>query len=871
MGALREAIRREYPGWAEYSQQLTFGRMVVTYDLARISLNAGFPCLEGPCQDQISVSPMVILTVITVQYGDEPPPDFDAWQTARQIARDIKRLYEENQKHPEVWQDRFANAGSYVMYRLFNADEHRMGEWGERYRRLAPRLLQQEENNTPTPTPTVIVPPPFLGRPYATATPFPTPTPMAFGYPLNTFFDHRYPIYNSEPAEDQENLYRFDGAMFSDDGEAGKSWYSGHDGIDYGTPLGVPIRAAADGKVVYRYDPCGWIILEHEQSESKIYTEYMHMSEILVNEDEEITAGQVIGEAGNVADNETCFSNGAHLHFGVRLYYDVPGSSNTNIDPFGWWGEDADPWEEGLEEEEGVNSYGGYTSRWLWWGDEAGDGHYTVDDTESQAQLFYPSNWWRDENGYNDGAWWTYEAESEEKSSNWAIWGTYIETPGEYVVQVYWPESGEAEATTQARYQVYSEQDGLLDEVLVDQEAGGGEWYTLGVYEFSEGPAVVMLTDWAGEVPAEMTVRVEQETDLPRVYFDAVRWATPTPEATPTPTPMPTPTFTPMPSPTPIPTLTPTSEPTATPGPWGEWVAAEEAALQERTPQEREAYSRLLSRVRDEVMAPDPKGEAYIRLVYRYAPEVTAMLLRDARLRRDVGDLLEEVRPLLEEMVTGKEHTGLSGVWIRRAAGVLKRMEQQAGPELRREIEWWLEWLPRFEGKTGREVWQMLPGRALDSVYPGEAEPEAAVLRGLSPDEVRDYGALLSRVRDEVMLRTEGGEVYVALVYRYTPEVVGILLEDEALRRETEDLLVEARPGIETLLGERRGEWRFSREWVERIEELLGKMGERGSPTLRSELAWWQERVRGWAGKTPREVWEKLVEERRVMETPQGQ
>ena len=56
-------------------------------------------------------------------------------------------------------------------------------------------------------------------------------------------------------------------------------------------------------------------------------------------------------------------------------------------------------------------------------------------------------------------------------------------------------------------------------------------------------------------------------------------------------------------------------------------MAAEEAALQERTPQEREAYSRLLCRVRDEIMAPDPKGEAYIRLAYRYAPEVTALLL----------------------------------------------------------------------------------------------------------------------------------------------------------------------------------------------------------------------------------------------------
>ncbi len=110
--ALREAIRREYPGWAEYAQQLTFGKMVVTEDLVRILLDAGYPCIEGLCPYQISVSPVVILTVMTTQYGDEPPPGFDAWQTARQIARDIKQLYEENQRRPEIWQDRFANAGS---------------------------------------------------------------------------------------------------------------------------------------------------------------------------------------------------------------------------------------------------------------------------------------------------------------------------------------------------------------------------------------------------------------------------------------------------------------------------------------------------------------------------------------------------------------------------------------------------------------------------------------------------------------------------------------------------------------------------------------------------------------------------------------
>ncbi|MCD4669205.1 MAG: hypothetical protein K8S14_02030, partial [Actinomycetia bacterium] len=172
----------------------------------------------------------------------------------------------------------------------------------------------------------------------------------------------------------------------------------------------------------------------------------------------------------------------------------------------------------------------------------AGDEHTTVDDTESQAQLFYPSNWWHDENGYHDGAWWTYEVESEEESSNWGIWGTYIETPDDYVVQVYWPESGDAEATTQARYRIYSEQGGLLEEVFVDQEFEGGMWYTLGAYEFSAGPAVVILTDWGGGAPSAVAVRMEQETTQPRVYFDAVRWATPTPTPSPTPTPTSTPT-----------------------------------------------------------------------------------------------------------------------------------------------------------------------------------------------------------------------------------------------------------------------------------------------------------------------------------------
>jgi hypothetical protein len=87
-------------------------------------------------------------------------------------------------------------------------------------------------------------------------------------------------------------------------------------------------------EVVWRDDDCGRIILEHKRNGSKLYTEYTHMSAIFVSEGDEVIAGQTIGAAGDVADNITCFSEGAHLHFGVRLRFG-PGTSNANIDPFG--------------------------------------------------------------------------------------------------------------------------------------------------------------------------------------------------------------------------------------------------------------------------------------------------------------------------------------------------------------------------------------------------------------------------------------------------------------------------------------------------------------------------------------------------------
>lgn len=337
--------------------------------------------------------------------------------------------------------------------------------------------------------------------------------------------------------------------------------------------------------------------------------------------------------------------------------------------------------------------------------------------------------------------------------------------------------------------------------------------------------------------------------------------ATPTPTPTSTPMPTPTPTFTPTPTPSP----TPTPKPTSTPGPWGQWVAAEETVMRDEPFDERQAYARLLSQVRDEVMAVDPKGETYIRLTYRYAPEVTTLLMQDEALRRRVKALAVETRPLLEDLVARRSAGGgrLQEAWVEEALAVLEDLEQKASPELQEEVRWWRKILSGWAGKTGQKIWASLPEReaSITPVFTGA--PEEVVLRGRSGAEIQQYGRLLSRVRDEVMLRADGGEVYVALVYRYTPEVVAILWREEGLRREAE-VLLEAEPALESLLDEERGEWQFSPEWITRADRFLDALAQEVEPGLEEELVWWQKRLSNWVGKTPQEIWRELLSESRV-------
>lgn len=88
----------------------------------------------------------------------------------------------------------------------------------------------------------------------------------------------------------------------------------GHNGLDFGCPLGTPVRAAASGKVVRRrVDPQGYgryLMLEH----AGYHTLYAHLESWEVGLGESVQAGQVIARSGNSG-----FSTGPHLHFELRL------------------------------------------------------------------------------------------------------------------------------------------------------------------------------------------------------------------------------------------------------------------------------------------------------------------------------------------------------------------------------------------------------------------------------------------------------------------------------------------------------------------------------------------------------------------------
>jgi murein DD-endopeptidase MepM/ murein hydrolase activator NlpD len=86
-----------------------------------------------------------------------------------------------------------------------------------------------------------------------------------------------------------------------------------HTGVDYEANAGDPIRAAADGTVVW----AGWrggygnvVVVDHGK---RLATLYAHQSRMAVSAGQQVLRGGVIGFVGS-----TGFSTGPHLHFETR-------------------------------------------------------------------------------------------------------------------------------------------------------------------------------------------------------------------------------------------------------------------------------------------------------------------------------------------------------------------------------------------------------------------------------------------------------------------------------------------------------------------------------------------------------------------------
>ncbi len=94
-----------------------------------------------------------------------------------------------------------------------------------------------------------------------------------------------------------------------------------HEGLDISADSGVPIKAAAGGKVISAKRVSGYgltVVIDHGRGLSTLYG---HASKLLVEAGQTVKKGDVIAKVGS-----TGRSTGPHLHFEIWLY-------NTPVDP----------------------------------------------------------------------------------------------------------------------------------------------------------------------------------------------------------------------------------------------------------------------------------------------------------------------------------------------------------------------------------------------------------------------------------------------------------------------------------------------------------------------------------------------------------
>lgn len=97
-----------------------------------------------------------------------------------------------------------------------------------------------------------------------------------------------------------------------------------HGGIDQRTPAGEPIRAIADGKIIFarKFNTLGNAVgIDHGQG---LRSNFLHMSKLAVTEGAMVKKGDVLGYAGS-----TGRSTGPHLHWVLQ-------ANAVNVNPAQW-------------------------------------------------------------------------------------------------------------------------------------------------------------------------------------------------------------------------------------------------------------------------------------------------------------------------------------------------------------------------------------------------------------------------------------------------------------------------------------------------------------------------------------------------------
>jgi len=88
-----------------------------------------------------------------------------------------------------------------------------------------------------------------------------------------------------------------------------------HGGVDISSEEGKPVRATREGIVTFAGEAPGYgntVVIEHDLG---YYSLYGHLKEILVEKEEKVETGQMLGRVG-----QTGRTTGPHLHFEIRRF-----------------------------------------------------------------------------------------------------------------------------------------------------------------------------------------------------------------------------------------------------------------------------------------------------------------------------------------------------------------------------------------------------------------------------------------------------------------------------------------------------------------------------------------------------------------------